>query len=203
MSEEGDATPRGAGGRVHPSLAAATTDPGAVRHGYNLRPKRKATQVADPLGDAVRTVIAPGEGEEANHRRVGGRDARAETDDDAGSEGSGALGERARATQGRRQSSLPLQESEDPAELEAQSTRLIAQLQKFIQEKEWALSSPANEPFICGDRLASGGAKARVGGRHGPQAHLFGNAAAKPGRLSSEEAALGGSRAVRHFSDKT
>ena len=90
MSEGGDATPRGAGGRVHPSLAAATTDPGAVRHGYNLRPKRKATQVADPLGDAVRTVIAPGEGEEANHRRVGGRDARAETDVDASGGGSEA-----------------------------------------------------------------------------------------------------------------
>ena len=93
MNEEGDAAPRGAGGRVYPSLAAATTDPGAVRHGYNLRSKRKATQVADPLGDAVRTVIAPGEGGEANHRRVGGRDARAETDDDASGGGSEALAE--------------------------------------------------------------------------------------------------------------
>ncbi len=272
MSEGGDATPRGAGGRVHSSLAAATTDSGVVRHGYNLRPTRKATQVADPLGEAVRTVIAPGEGEEADHRRVGGRDTRAETDvgsSGGGSEASGedfseeqsvlyALrseasedwqesrsrvttpesstpssprrrtevedpvsrrrtdstwsappgarthpqGERARATQGHRRSVPPLQESEDPAELEAQSTRLIAQLQKFIQESEWALSSPANEPFIREDRLASGGAKASTGGRHGPQApHLFGNAAAKPGRLSSEEAALGRSRAVRHFSD--
>ena len=283
MSEDGDATPRGAGGRVHPSPAAATPDTGAVRHGYNLRPKRKATQVADPLGDAVRTVIAPGEGEEANHRRVGGRDARAKIDVDASGSGSEALGEdpsedqsvlyalrseasddwqesrsrvttpesstpssprrrtdvedpvsrrrtdstwsappgarthpqgeRARATQGHRRSAPPLQESEDPAELEAQSTRLIAQLQKFIQEREWALSSPANEPFIRGDRLASGGAKASTGGRHGPQApHLFGNAAAKPGRSPSGtarvegrfargEAALGGDRAVRHFSD--
>ena len=272
MSEGGDATPRGAGGRVRPSLAAATADSGAVRHGYNLRPTRNATQVADSLGEAVRTVTAPGEGEEANHSRVGGRDTRAETDvgssgegseasDEDPSEGQSVLyalrseasddwqesrsrvttpesstpssprrrtevedpvsrrrtdptwsappgarthpqGERARATQGHRRSVPPLRESEDPAELEAQSARLIAQLQKFIQEREWALSSPANEPFICGDRLASGGAKARVGGRHGPQApHLFGNAAAKPGRLSSEEVALGGSRAVRHFSD--
>ena len=283
MSEDGDATPHGAGGRVHPSPAAATPDTGAVRHGYNLRPKRKATQVADPLGDAVRTVIAPGEGEEANHRRVGGRDARAKIDGDASGSGSEALGEdpsedqsvlyalrseasddwqesrsrvttpesstpssprrrtevedpvsrrrtdstwsappgarthpqgeRARATQGHRRSVPPLQESEDPAELQAQSTRLIAQLQKFIQEREWALSSPANEPFIRGDRLASGGAKASTGGRHGPQApHLFGNAAAEPGRSPSEtarvegrfargEAALGGERAVRHFSD--
>ena len=74
MSEDGDATPHGAGGRIHPSPAAATPNTGAVRHGYNLRLRRKATQVADPLGGAVRTVIAPGEGEEANHRRVGGRD---------------------------------------------------------------------------------------------------------------------------------
>jgi len=283
MREGGDATPHGAGGRGHPSPADAIPDTGAVRHGYNLRPKRKATQVADPLGDAVRTVIAPGEGEEANHRRVGGRDARAKIDGDASGSGSEALGEdpsedqsvlyalrseasddwqesrsrvttpesstpssprrrtdvedpvsrrrtdstrsappgarthpqgeRARATQGHSRSAPPLQESEDPAELQAQSTRLIAQLQKFIQEREWALSSPANEPFIRGDRLASGGAKASTGGRHGPQApHLFGNAAAEPGRSPSGtarvegrfargEAALGGERAVRHFSD--
>ena len=88
MSEGGDATPRGAGGRVHPSPADAIPDTGTVRHGYNLRPKRKATQVADPLGEAVRTVIAPGEGEEADHRRVGGRDTRAETD--VGSSGGGS-----------------------------------------------------------------------------------------------------------------
>ena len=93
MSEEGDTTPRGADGRVRPSPAAATTDPGAGRHGYNLRPTRKATPVADPLGDAVRTVIAPGEGEEANHRKVGRRDARAKTDVDASGSGSEAQGE--------------------------------------------------------------------------------------------------------------
>ena len=59
MSEDGGATPYGAGGRVHPSPADAIPDTGAVRHGYNLRPKRKATQVADPLGDVVPAVVAP------------------------------------------------------------------------------------------------------------------------------------------------
>jgi hypothetical protein len=80
MSGGGDAVPRGTGGRVYPDPTAATPDPGAVRHGYDLRPKRKVTQVADPLGDAVSAFVTPGEGKEANHRQVGGRDARAEAD---------------------------------------------------------------------------------------------------------------------------
>ena len=70
-------------------------------------------------------------------------------------------------------------------------------------------------PHMWGPPSFGGGAKARTGGRHGPQApHLFGNAAAESGRLSSEaarvegryareEAVLGGKRVVQHFSDKT
>ena len=263
MSGGGDAVPRGTGGRVPTDLAAATPDPGAVRHGYDLRPKRKATQVADPLGDAVPAVVAPGEGEEANHRQVGGRDARAEADaggssnesGDSGGESSGDQSERyalrseasedwlesrsrvttpgsstpssprrrtsvgdqtpyrnsvpalstplvdrshprggrSREVREHRQPSSPVQEYEDPADLAARSSRLIEQLQRFIREREQALPSPANEPFKCGDRLASGGAKARTGGRHGPQApQLFGNAAAEPGRLPSETARVEG-----------
>ena len=93
MSGEGDTAPRRAGGRVHPDLASATPDPGATRHGYDLRPKRKATQVADLQGDAVPAVIAPGVSEEANHRQVGGRDSRAEADVGGSSSESGVSGE--------------------------------------------------------------------------------------------------------------
>ena len=198
MSGEGDSAPHGDGDRTHPGRATMGLDSEVAQHTYNLRPKSRAVHAATPKGATAHSVVVPGEGEEANHRRVGGRNARTEADVDEGgnvtdvsgedlsddqsvryalrSEASddwqesksrvttpesstpssprrrtrveepvsrqrpdltwsappGARmhpqGEKVQAAQVPRQSSLPLPEIEDPAELEARSTQLIAQL---------------------------------------------------------------------------
>ena len=73
-------------------------------------------------------------------------------------------------------------ETENPEELAMRSTQLIAQLQRFIQEREEALASPRNEPLICGDRPDPREAESRRGGRHGPVASQLSEVAlAQPG----------------------
>ena len=57
----------------------------------------------------------------------------------------------------------------DPEELARQSTRLIEQVQRFIQEREEALATPRNDPYTCGGRPALREAEANRDGRHGPQ----------------------------------
>ena len=83
----------------------------------------------------------------------------------------------------------PAPESESPEELAMRSTQLIAQLQRFIQEREEVLASPRNEPLICGDRPDPREAESRRGGRHGP-------VASQP-----SEVALAQLGARDHFSD--
>ena len=290
MSRESGTVPSGGGNQARQSQRATGPDKGVVPHPYNLRPKRRTIRATNPKGVLVGSVVAPGAGEEADHRRVGGRDILAEADVDEGDSGPGASGgdlsddqseryalrseasdnwadsrsrvttpelstpasprrrpsveelasprlqeptlsalpdarmhpqgERARAAQGHRQSSPPFREDEDPTELEARSSRLIAQLQKCIQEHEQALQSPANESLTCGNRPVLGEAVAGKGGRHGPQASQpFGTRATRPGRCDAgatpaetmyafgghrarEEADSIGKRAGRHFSDR-
>jgi len=81
-------------------------------------------------------------------------------------------------------------EGMDPADLEARSVRLIEQLQNFIMERENAIGSPRNEPYISRGRLASREDEAGIDGRHGPQSSkLFGTDPAGPGRVESPAAA--------------
>ena len=238
--------------------AAVTVSEGVTtRRSYSLMDKHRHT-VAETVPREIesRTVVL-GEGEEADHRRVGGRnkqteaeedksDDEPEAEDDDRSDGRSEqsvheseasddwlesrsriitpesstppsprrrtsvedpaprrhadltvsappsnqpnpLSGRLRAAPGHRQSSLPIQELEDPATLEARSSQLISHLQRFIQERERELPSPTNEPLIRGDRPASGGTEAGRGGRHGLQVpQLFGAVAAKPGRCETE-----------------
>ena len=89
-------------------------------------------------------------------------------------------------------------EGADPTDLELRSTRLIEQLQKFIQEREQALASPRNDPYISRGRLASREDEAVINGRHGPQSSkFFGTDPARPGTEKSHAAATRFSDSLR------
>ena len=92
---------------------------------------------------------------------------------------------------GCRNGSNPAPEIESPEELAMRSTQLIAQLQRFIQEREEVLASPRNEPGICGDCPDPREAESRRGGRHRP-------VASQP-----SEVALAQPGARDHFSNNT
>ena len=85
---------------------------------------------------------------------------------------------------------LSTAEGTDPGDLEGRAVRLIEQLQHFIRERENAIASPRNEPYISEGRMAPGEAEARTYGRHRPQtSHLFGADPAEPGTTMRSPAA--------------
>ena len=118
--------------------------------------------------------------------------------------------ERSGAVPSRQRGSTLDPEAANPGELAAQSAQLIAQLQRFIQEREQALRSPGNEFVIRRNPLRpfDAGRDDHLEGRHGPQASKFlGTAYAKPGRCAIESMRAPGAsrdegnRAARQFSD--